>query len=288
MDYVIEGIDLMEVVRRGSFVLEGILVLYVGKLARDAVLMARGYKVTEILTVQDNPAAAIDLCGYLLGLVVAVLGSLVVSSDSWLGQASDIGLTGLMVIGCLLVSSWIADKLIFRGIDDHAAINEDRNVALALGRAGAAVATGLVIRGALGPDASWSDCVIWVAFGQVAMVVICLLYQWLTPYDDLAEIRAGNIAAALPIAGILVAVGLTVEAGIAGEVEHWGEDLLAVSAYLAISMVLLYGLRVLTDLFLMPGTRLAKEIAEDKNAGAGLVEATSFVAGALILAFFLN
>jgi uncharacterized membrane protein YjfL (UPF0719 family) len=283
-----EGIDYIEVARRGSFVLEGLVILFVGKLFRDLLSLARGYKTSELLTVHDNPAAAIDLCGYLVGLMLGVLGSLVVSSETWLGQASDIALTGLVVIACLLLASWVADKAIFRGIDDHAALAEDGNVALALGRAGVFIGTGLVVRGALGPDSAIVDCVAWVGIGLLAMVVMSLVYQRVTPYDDLAQIRDNNVAAALPLAGVVLAVGIIVEAAIAGQVESWSEDLASVGIYLGVSLVLLLVLRVLADLFLLPGASLSKEVAEDRNTGAGLVEGTSFVCGAMLLAFFLT
>jgi putative membrane protein len=120
------------------------------------------------------------------------------------------------------------------------------------------------------------------------MVVMSLIYQRVTPYDDLAQIRDNNIAAALPLAGVLLAVGIVVEAAIGGEVVNWGEDLASVGIYLAVSLVLLLVLRVLADLFLLPGASLSKEVAEDRNTGAGLVEGTSFVVGALLLAFFLT
>lgn len=283
-----EGIDLMEVARRGSFVLLGLVILFVGKLVRDLFALSRGYKTSELLTVHDNPAAAIDLCGYLVGLMLGVLGSLVVSSETWIGQASDIALTGLLVIACLLLASWVADKAIFRGIDDHAALADDRNVALALGRAGVFIGTGLVVRGALGPDSALVDCVAWVGIGLLAMVGMSLLYQRVTPYDDLAQIRDHNVAAALPLAGVLLAVGIIVEAAIGGQVESWTEDLVSVGIYLGVSLVLLLVLRVLADLFLLPGASLSKEVAEDRNTGAGLVEGTSFVCGAMLLAFFLT
>ena len=283
-----EAIDVWEVARRASFIGEALLILLVGKLARDLLAMARGYKTAEIITVKDNAAAAIDLAGFMFALAIGLVGSIIISAETWAGQAADIAEVGLLVIGCLVVNDWITDKLIFRGLDDHAELNEKGNVALAVGRAASAIATGFVIRGALGHDTSLVDCLAWVGIGQVALVLIALLYQWITPYDDLAEVRSNNIAAGLPIAGILLAVGITVEAGLHGQFHSFADDLQAVGLYLGLSVILLWLVRTLTDLFLMPGTKLAKEIATDRNAGAGAIEATSFVIGAELLAYFLN
>ncbi len=283
-----EAIDIWDVARRASFVVEALAILLVGKLLRDGLALARGYKTAELITVKDNPAAAIDLAGYILALTLGLVGSILISAESWAGQAADIAEVGLLVIGCLVVNDWITDKAIFRGLDDHAELNERRNVALAVGRAASAIATGLVIRGALGHDNDLLVCLAWVGLGQVALVGIALLYQRITPYDDLAEIRSGNLAAGLPLAGMLLAVGITVEAALHGEFGSWANDLQSVGLYLAVSVVLLWLLRALTDLLLMPGTRLADEISVDRNTGAGLIEATSFVVGAEMLAYFLT
>ncbi len=277
------------VLRVGTFLVETMIIVFLGKLARDGLALLRGYRVSEIITVRDNPAAAIDLCGYLFALVIGLVGSVVVSSEGWLAQASDVAISGLVVIGALLLADWVADHAVFRHIDDHVEIFERRNVALAIGRAGASLATGFVIRGALGhTDTPLAVGLAWIVVGQAAMVLMALAYQWLTPYDDLAEIKDNNIAAALPIAGILVAVGITVEAAVYGSTTTWLEDLRAVAIYMVASIVLVWLLRWLTDKFLLPGTRLAQEIERDRNAGAGLIEGTSFVLGALVVAFFLS
>jgi len=280
---------LMGALRVGSFLVEGWVLVVLGKLARDAVALARGYRVNEIIGLKDNAAAAIDLCGFLGGLVLGLLGSVVVASDDWLSQASDIAVSGLVVIATMLAADFVADLAVFRRIDDHVELFERRNIALALGRAGASLGTGFVIRGALGHvDTPLVVGLAWVAVGQVAMVLMALVYQWLTPYDDLEQIRSGNVAAALPIAGILVAVGLTVEAAVYGATTSWLDDLRAVAVYLVLSAVLVWVLRWVTNRFLLPGTRLADEIERDRNAGAGLIEGTSFVIGALLVSYFLS
>ena len=64
-----EAIDVWEVARRASFIGEALLILLVGKLVRDLLALARGYKTAEIITVKDNAAAAIDLGGFMLRIV---------------------------------------------------------------------------------------------------------------------------------------------------------------------------------------------------------------------------
>ncbi|MEE2643636.1 MAG: DUF350 domain-containing protein, partial [Myxococcota bacterium] len=123
---------------------------------------------------------------------------------------------------------------------------------------------------------------------QVALIILAWVYQIITPYDDLQEIRKGNIAAALPLAGVLIAVGLTVESAVIGESYTFQEELKLVALYLIVASVCLLVLRLFVDRILMPGAKLSEEIARDRNAGAGLLEATSFIACAELVNYFLH
>jgi len=288
-------LDYFEIFRRIGFLVEGIALIYIGKLIRDLFYMARGYKLVEMITKKDNLAASIELCGFLFAMIMATMNSIIVRHHSWTGQAMDIALTGLSVTILLLVADWITDKAIFRKMDDYKEIYQNQNIALACGRFGGVVATGFIISGALGDGQSeatiWQSigfCLLWFLFGQIMLILISLAYQKLTPYDDLREIKDKNVAAALPIAGILIAVGLTINSGINGVSEHLREDLVSVTLYVLSTAVLLYILRIFTDYLLLPKADLSKEISEDKNIGAGLIEGTSFIMGGLILSYFFN
>ena len=120
------------------------------------------------------------------------------------------------------------------------------------------------------------------------MVISALIYQKLTPYDDLAEIKGGNLSAALPLAGILIAVGLVMEGAVQGSYESFADDGVALLQYAGVSLALVFALRLFTDRLLLPKTNLTDEIVRDRNAGAGLLEGLSFVMAALIVSFFLN
>lgn len=281
-------LNLPAILHTATFLVGSVAIVFGGKLARDALATRRGHRIGELITVHDNPAVALEQSAFLLASVIGLLGALVISGETLLQQGIELALTGVVVIAALLGNDWLTAKLICRGFDNHKAVNEDHNVAVACVRGASALATGFVLRGALGHDSSLLDRVLWVLVGQVALVTISLLYQRLTPYDDIAEIKSKNLAAALPMAGVLLAVGLTVEATLHGEGAGWAADLLSVSLDLLLAVVLLQVLRVVTDLFLLPGTTLHKEIAEDRNTGAGLMEFTSLLLGALLLAYYLN
>lgn len=281
-------VDFLGILHTAAFLMGAMAIVFIGKLARDYLARGRGHKVGDLITVHDNPATAIEQAGFLLGAVIGLLGSLAVPDASLLAQAGELGLTGLIVIGALLLNDQLMSRLVCRGFDNHAEVNDNQNVAVAIPRAAGAIATGLVLRAALGHDSALIDRLGWVLIGQAAMVGISLLYQWRTPYDDLKEIKDKNLAAGLPMAGVLIAVAITVEAALKGEGHGWVADLQSVGIDLALSIVLLQVLRIVADAFLLPGTTLAKEIAVDRNVGAGIMELSSLLVGAWMLAYFLN
>ena len=288
-------IDYLELFGRIGFLLEGICLVFVGKFLRDLFYLARGYELKSLITSETGPAAAVDLCGFLLAMTLATTNSIITTKSSWVGQASDIALTGLLVSLLLLVADWITDKAIFRKMDDYHEIYQANNISLSIGRLGNMIATGLIVSSALGDAgtragvlANLPHCLFWFFFGQLALILVSLVYQAVTPYEDLEQIRSNNIAAAIPIAAIQIAIGMTIHAGLHGTHQETIKDVLAVSFHVLIATVLLYVLRTLADKLLAPRARLSEEIELQKNVGAGLIEGTSFLIGGIILSYFLT
>ena len=180
--------------------------------------------------------------------------------------------------------------MIFRGLVAAKGAVGDTNVSHAVGKAAVSIATGLILRGSMSdPTAGVVACVAWFAVGQALMVAAVLFYCRLTPYDDLAEIKRDNLAASFPIVGILLALGLVIEAAVAtkgdGAMIQTG---LHVGKFLGISLVLVYVFRVVASYVLLPKTKLATAIVDQRSVAAGLQEGVSFLLVSLIVTFFLS
>lgn len=163
-------------------------------------------------------------------------------------------------------------------------------MALAVGKAAVSVATGLVLRGALSdPDTDLAGRIAWFAATQAVMVAAVLFYCRLTPYDDLAEIKRNNLAAGFPIAGILLAVGLVMEAAVAGRpAESAAQAGLAAAKFLGVSLVLVYVFRLITDFIMLPKVKLSHAIVQERNVAAGIAEGVSFLLASLVVTFFMT
>ena len=92
-----------------------------------------------------------------------------------------------------------------------------RNVAAAIVMAGIYIATSLTYSGTLiGEGGNFWILLTFFLLGQLALLGITYAFRWLTSYDDVQEIAAGNVAAALALSGLLIAVGLIVRWAVTG------------------------------------------------------------------------
>ena len=121
--------------------------------------------------------------------------------------------------------------------------------------------------------------------GQAILIGGALLYTSTHYYDVHKEIEVGNNeAAGMSFGGFLVALGFIAGGALTGATHHLGEEIAASGVLAGFGVGLLLAARVLVDKLLMPGSSLAKEVAEDQNPAAGALAAASFVLVALLLA----
>ena len=274
-----------------GFMAEALVILIAAKVIRDRIWALRGYRVNDMVVRTGSLGAATTQAGYLVGVLLGFLGAITGKGgeSGFVGAAGAVALAGLVAIVLQTVADVLSDKFIFRGVDDRQATLEGSNLALALGKAAVSVATGLVLRGAMSdPEAGLLARVGWFGAAQLLMVLAVLLYCRLTPYDDLAEIRRNNLAAAFPIAGILLAIGFVMEAAVSGRSSaSTGASVVQAATFLGVSLVLVYAFRLLCDLVMLPRVKLTEAIVEQKNVAAGLQQGVSFVLASLIVTFFL-
>jgi uncharacterized membrane protein YjfL (UPF0719 family) len=271
---------------------EALALVFAAKVARDQWLKRRGYLVNALVVGQRSTGAAISQAGYLIGIQLGFLGAI-----SYAGKAAGyvnligyIALFGLIAIVLQLIAEHLSDILIFRGLSPAAGETADTNVSHAVGKATVSIATGLVLRGSLSdPAAGVLGCLVWFVVGQALMVAAVLLYCRLTPYDDLAEIKRDNLAAGFPIAGILLALGLVIEAAIISKTgATLVQSVLQVGKFLGVSLVLVYVFRIVAGFVLLPKVKLSSAIVDQRSVAAGLQEGVSFLLVSLIVTYFLS
>ena len=301
-------VDSLQAFPRGLvFVAEGLIILTLAKLVRDAV--TRNYRVDEEITEKANLAVALRLSGYFLAIILIFLGVLYqpftsgrfvsleeleaargFGFDRALGEeALRVFLYSLAGIVALNLVRVLFDRLILYKFQLEKEVVEDRNAGAGAAEFGMYVATGLLIAGAVAGDTGvneWQSAAVALAFfglGLVLLVVFALFYEFTTSFNIHDEIERDNIAVGVALGGNLIAIGLVTLKAVFGPFNDWGESIASFLVFGVLGFVLLFVMRVLIDKVILPTVRISTALSEDRNVGVALVESAVVISSALVL-----
>ena len=265
-----------------------VLFLALFALGRWAGDLVTSYRTGRHLTDEDNPALAVGLAGYYLGIAIIFVGAALGPSQGLQTDAVVVFGYTLGGIVLLLVSRWVNDRLILRGFSAQREVIEDQNPGAGAVLFGSYVASALVVAGAVhGEGGGPLTALAFWALGQVALVAFTWLYDLLTPYSLLDEIEQDNVAAGVGLGGALVAIGLIVMRAVAGDFASWGANLASLGLNVLLVFAYLVGVRFFFDKVVLPQADLNAEVVRDRNVGAGLLEFAVSVGFASVLFFVL-
>jgi uncharacterized membrane protein YjfL (UPF0719 family) len=265
----------------------GFAIFWLGQLLYQNLF--RPMALNEELFVRDNPAVAIALVGYYLGLVTALSGVLAKPAGSMLERLNTLAGYGAIAIVLMLAGAWVGDRLILRHCDAAREIRQEQNIGAAAVEAGLHVANGLILSAALaGQGGSWQVGMLCWAIGMAVLVGVSFAYPALAAYNVFGEIcKRNNPAAGVALAGLLVATGNIVAVAFSPEFQSWSVSLREYGLLLVLGLAALAIIRWVADLVLVPGVKISDEIVNQTvpNVGAGLIEAFSYIAGSFLIAW---
>ena len=288
-------IDTLETVPRGLvYVALGLAMLTVAKYARDIVTP---YRIDEQVTKSRNLGVSLRLSGYLVGVILVFLGALyqpfLLSTQEGLGFNADFGedvlevfLYTLVGIVALNVVRIIVNRLVLYKFDIEKQIVEGKNVGAGAVEFGTYVATGLLIGGAASGEGGGADVALaFFGMGLVVLILFALFYQLTTPFDIHSQIEGDNTAVGIALGSNLVAMGLVIFKAVFGNFDGWNQALASFFVFVVIGFVLLYALRLMTDVLLLPTVKISNELAAERNVGVAFIESSIVISSALILFF---
>ena len=85
--------------------------------------------------------------------------------------------------------------------------------------------------------------------------------------------------------GDLVAIGLVTLKAVSGDFAGWTQGIIEFVTFAVFGFVLLYVLRLLIDLLILPTTKVSSAIAVERNVGVAFIESTVVIGASLILFF---
>ena len=300
-------IDSLQSFPRGLvFVAEGLIVLVLAKLARDVVT---SYSVNEEVVDKANLAVSLRLSGYFIAIILIFLGVLYqpLSGGGWVSLAElnaanpygfnrELGeevlrvflysLGGIVALNLVRV---LFDRLILYKFQLEKEVLEDRNTGAGAAEFGMYVATGLLIAGAVAGESGTSEteaALVALAFfgmGLALLVVFALFYEFTTSFNIHDEIERDNTAVGVAFGGNLIAIGMVTLKAVFGDFAGWGESIAAFLVFGVLGFVLLYVMRLLIDLVLLPTVRVSQALSSGRNVGVALLESAVVIGSAAIL-----
>lgn len=293
MDTFLNNVYVIMIYEALAYLITAFVLFFIGKIVYQ--MFHRNINVKDELVEQDNLAFAIAHVGYFIGMIFAIGSAIIGPSKGLLIDIAEISLYGLLSILLLNISTILNDKLILRKFSVHKEIITDSNVGTGVVEAASAIASGLIIFGAVTGDAGGSllhgiiSALVFWGVGQVLMIFTARIYNIITSYDIHEHIEKDNIAVGIGFAGAMIAIANLIRHGLMGNVETWTETFVEVGIEVGIGFLFLPLVRLLTDKILLPGQKLTDEIInqEHPNIGASIIEAFAYIGGSVLITWCL-
>ena len=274
------------------YILASFILFVVGKFVYQ--LFHPKVKISFELVENDNLAFAFAHVGYFIGLLLAIGSAVLGESYGLIEDLINIGIYGTLSIILLNLSIIINDKLILSKFDLKKEILADRNVGSGIAEGASAIATGLIVLGAIhgeghGTGGPIVTAVLYWLLGQGIMFLTTIVYNLITPYDIHEHIEKNNVAVAVGYAGAIIAIANLIRFALMHDFQSWSVTLQDVAVDVTIGLIFLPIARFLTDKILLPGQKLTDEIVnqEHPNVGAALVEAFAYIGGSVLIVWSL-
>jgi len=299
-------VDTLELFPKGlTFVVLGIIVLLLAKLIQD---FFTPYRIGDQLSQKNNVALGLSIAGYYFSVMVVFVATLfdpvVVAPDPlefdsefWedVLTAFSYAMGGIVVLNLARV---VVDKLVLFKFDTAKEIVAEQNIGSGAVEFGVYVAVALVIAastaGSGGPALGEAEPTLletlsrtgaFFVLGMIVLILYALFYQLTTPFDIHEQIEQGNTAVGVALGGNLVAVALVTFKAVYGDFVGWGESLAGFLVFAVLGFVLLFVVRFVVDIVLLPGTKVSNELAVDRNVGVAFIESAVVISAALVLYF---
>lgn len=261
------------------------VIFLIAKLCKN---LCTPYKISFELVRKDNFAVSLALCGYYLGTAIIFIGSLLGPSQGLLMDLAHVSLYALVGLGFLNLSQLVNDKIILHKICNVNALTEDRNIAVAAVEFGTYIATAIIAAGSImGVGGGILNALLFFVIGQCSLFIFAKIYNLVSPYCIHAEVKKQNTAMGIAFGGTLIALSIIIFNGIAGDFQNWKDSLTYLVAVNIIAFIFLPLIRLIMNHITVFKDSLSREIVEDQNIGAGLLEACIIISFAVILKILL-
>ncbi|MCI5108433.1 MAG: DUF350 domain-containing protein [Candidatus Pacebacteria bacterium] len=256
-------------------------VLFVAKLLVDLFTQV---EYDEEIEGRSNLAVALHRAGFFAGIGIGLLATVSDASGHFWKSIALMFWDGANIAFMMLIAKFVLDQVIIPGVQNTREIL-DGNLSVAWVEFGGYIATGLIAYGAVsGEGGGLLSSYVFFVLGQVALVIVTVLFEKFTPFNLIKEIHEGNVSAGVMLCGILISLGVVLEASLSGPFVGWTTDIFSFVVYAGVGLVFLWAIYLAVDKLFLPNTTMTVEIQRDRNVGASALTATMMVVCSLVVA----
>jgi len=279
MDHIIELLPSIAVPL--SYLVLYLVIFTAGKYLFSVIVR---FSIYREVSDKHNSAVAIAYAGFLAGLTIVFIGALTGPSQGYVNDIINVSLYSALGVTLLIISRFINDKLILSQFNNRDELIRDQNDGTGAVLFGSYVASGLVVAGAIhGQGGGVHTALAFFALSQIALIIFTRIYDFITPYKVHDEIENDNRAVGVAFGGTLIALGLLLMNGASGAFISWEVNLEKFAFYSIGAFIILPAFRLFMDKILIPQYDLSTVIAQDKNLGAGILEAAMVICFSVVL-----
>lgn len=279
------ALALDELLRTAAFLVLFLVLFLFSKWFKDLIST---YKLSTELIERNNQAIGLAMSGYYLATAFIFAGSVFGPTRGLMQDLLFVGFYSLLGIVMLNLSAWLTDMLMLRRFCDTAQLVQEKNVGVGAVHCGIYIATGLIAAGAVsGEGGGVVSAIVFFLLGQVSLLIFSMIYERFSCYDIHEELLKHNVAAGIAFGGSLVALAIIIMNANAGDAQFWSIDLIQFGWDNLAAFVFLPLMRLAVDRMIIPGHSLGRDIRDEANIGAGMLEGGCAVAFAIVLAFLL-
>ncbi|MBU1054383.1 MAG: DUF350 domain-containing protein [Proteobacteria bacterium] len=237
---------------------------------------------------EGNMAVGMRRFGLLTMLGFGFCGVLSGSGSGFVHNILALLVDGVLIIIFAFACRHINDVIMMGHIDNDEHC-KNGNVAVGIVEAANYMATGLILWGAFAGngmdiiDGALSS-LIWFLIGQSTLLVIGWIVEvFFTKFNIRNEIKDGNVAAGVFLAGVLVPLGIIIRSNLMGPSKGLVFDIVLFAAYMVFSLLLLVLFSIAFDHKLLPKSTIKEVVEKNRNVAGISVGAAVNVLVALVI-----
>jgi len=251
------------------------------------------FELNTELVINDNKAVSISLASFVFSLAIIMNGQMAFTGDN---KGYQIGLVfGWVAIGIflLMVCRFVILLLIIPNRAVIHQIKEKQSVGVAMVEAGVSIASAFIIRATTSGDPTQNSqgfgedlatTMIFFVFGEVCIVLYAFFYRKIYGIDITTELEEKqNVAVGISLGLNIFAIGILLQTPISRS-----DSIIAFWVWSFLGFIALGLMRVFVDKIILFRESLTKEILEDRNWGAALIEGGTSILLTLVMTSFVG